>query len=282
MTDKSTANKKLTWWLLAIILIIILVVIFWYSKRAKEYPTTDDTYVQAHIINIAPQVSGSITKIFVKDHALVKHGQSLFNIDNKPYEYTVEKATAQLELSKEQGRRIFPLIKSGKIAPAEGDQITAHIQQASAELKQAQYNLKHTTITAPADGRIADFKIRVGDTVSKGINLFAIVEQQDFWVNANFKETQLQRIKVGQTAKIKVDMYPRHIFKGIVQSVSPGSGTIFSLLPPENATGNWVKITQRIPVKIDMITPDPRYPLRAGSSAKAIVDTVSPIRHNES
>jgi len=281
MAAKNKANKKLTWWFLAIILIIILVVIFWYNKHSTNYPSTDDTYVQAHIVNIAPQVSGPVTEIFVKDHQLVKKGQSLFKINDQLYKFAVEKAAAQLKLAQAQGKRTFPLIESGKIAPAQGDKITASIQQATAQLGEAKYNLAHTTISAPAMGRLAGFKVRIGDTVIKGIDLFSLVEQQNFWVNANFKETQLKRIKVGQMATIKVDMYPDHVFKGKVQSISPGSGTIFSLLPPENATGNWVKVTQRIPVKISILNPDQRYPLKAGSSAKATIDTLSLIKNNE-
>lgn len=273
MPEKHTVSKKITWLSLGIVLILILAGIFWYLHHEKQYPSTDDTYVQAHIVNIASQVSGPITQIFVNNHQLVRQGQPLFRIDVRPYQYALAQADAKLKLAHEQGQRTFPLITSGKVAPAEGDKIRAKIESATAAFQQAQYDLNHTTVFAPVNGKLANFKVRVGDTVSKGINLFAIVEQNHFWVNANFKETQLKRIKVGQPARIKVDMYPNFTFKGRVQSISPGSGTIFSLLPPENATGNWVKVTQRIPVKITILNPNPLYPLKAGSSAKAIVDT---------
>lgn len=279
MPEKNTVNKKITWFSLAIVLVLILIGILWYLQHEKNYPSTDDTYVQAHIVNIAPQVSGPVTAIFVSNHQLVHQGQQLFRIDARPYQYALTQADANLKLAQEQGKRTFPLIADGKVAPAQGDKIRAKIESATAAFQQAQYNLKHTTVIAPTSGELANFKVRVGDTVNKGINLFAIVEQQHFWVNANFKETQLKRIKVGQPAEVKVDMYPNFIFKGKVQSISPGSGSIFSLLPPENATGNWVKVTQRIPVKIVILNPNPRYPLKAGSSAKATIDTKTQSKH---
>ncbi len=279
MTEKNTVNKKITWLLLAVVLIVILIGILWYLQHEKKYPSTDDAYVQAHIVNIAPQVSGPVTQTFVSNHQLVHQGQQLFAIDARPYQYALTQADANLKLAQEQGKRTFPLIADGKVAPVQGDKIRAKIESETAAFQQAQYNLKHTNIVAPTSGKLANFKVRVGDTVNKGINLFAIVEQKHFWVNANFKETQLKRIKVGQSAKIKVDMYPDVIFKGKVQSISPGSGSIFSLLPPENATGNWVKVTQRIPVKITILSPNPHYPLKAGSSAKAIVDTESQAKN---
>jgi membrane fusion protein (multidrug efflux system) len=277
-TTAQPKSKKLTWIILGILLIIIILGIGWYIVNSERYPSTDDSYVQAHIVNIAPQVSGQIQSINVRNHQLVKKGQILFTINPDLYQYAYQQADAQLKLANEKAARLFPLIKTGKVAPSEGDQIKAQIQEAKAALGTATYNLNHTQVLAPADGAIANFTVRVGDSVSTGIALFAIVEQNHFWVNANFKETQLKRIKMGQSAVIKVDMYPGHKFKGIVQSRSPGSGTIFSLLPPENATGNWVKVTQRVPVKIEIMNLNPKYPLLAGTSAVATVDTV----HNDS
>ena len=269
---KAKSKKPMT--ILFITLGVIIIAIIIGTVHSNRYPSTDDTYVNANIINVAPQVGGLVQTVFVKNHQFVKKGQPLVQIDPRPYEYAVSEADAQLKLAEEQGVRTFPLIKSGQAAPATGDQIKADIEQYSAELKQAQYNLEHTLIAAPADGIIANFSTRVGDTLVQDTPIFSLVEQNEFWVAANFKETQLERIRVGQTAEIKVDMYPNYIFKGVVDSISPGAGTVFSLLPAENATGNWVKVTQRVPVKIIITNPDPRYPLIAGTSATAIIDTV--------
>jgi membrane fusion protein (multidrug efflux system) len=267
-------SKFLTWLILIGIFIVVVAAILYFVRQGKLYPSTDDSYIQAHIVNIAPEVNGQVTQVLVKNHQAVTKGQLLFSIDPRSYRYAAEKAQAQLTLARQQGARIFPLIRANKEAPAQGDKIEAQIQEASAALHQAQYDLLHTQVSAPANGVIANLKVRVGDTVNSGINLFAIVEQQQFWVNANFKETQLSRIKVGQSATIKVDMYPSVSFKGIVQSTSPGAGTIFSLLPPENATGNWVKVTQRVTVKVMITALKANYPLLAGTSATTTVDTL--------
>jgi membrane fusion protein (multidrug efflux system) len=271
------SKKKMAWVMLIAITSLIVILIVLYNIHSARYPSTDDTYIQANIIHIAPQVSGPVTQVFVQNHQWVSQGQPLVLIDPQPYQYAVQQADAQLKLAQHTAKRIFPLIKSGRAAPVQADQINAQLEQDAAALSQAEYDLANTLIKAPKSGVLADFQTRIGDTVTKGYDLFALVEQQEFWVDANFKETQLKRIKPGQTAEISVDMYPDYTFKGIVQSVSPGSGTVFSLLPAENATGNWVKVTQRVPVKIIIINPNPRYPLIAGTSAHATVDTVTPV-----
>jgi membrane fusion protein, multidrug efflux system len=125
----------------------------------------------------------------------------------------------------------------------------AAITQAEASLRDAQLQLSYTNITAPAAGRIGKKNVEVGNRVQAGTPLMAVVNN-DYWVVANFKETQLENMKPGQTAEIKLDAFPHHTFKGRVDSISPASGAQFSLLPPDNATGNFTKIVQRIPVKI--------------------------------
>jgi membrane fusion protein (multidrug efflux system) len=147
------------------------------------------------------------------------------------------------------------------------------IQAALAQVSQAQLNLSYTQVRAPADGVIAGLHLRPGNTVSTGQELFAVVEGGKWWVDANYKETDLNRIKPGQPATISIDMYPGTTFKGVVDSISPASGTSFSLLPPENATGNWVKVTQRFPVKVVITPMKKQFPLRIGASCKVTIDT---------
>lgn len=142
-------------------------------------------------------------------------------------------------------------------------------------MAQAQLNLKYTHITAPTSGFIANLTLRQGDTVTAYQQLFALIDNQSWWVQANFKETQLTRIRPGQSATIKVDMYPRRTFSGRVMSISSAAGASFSLLPPENASGNWVKVTQRFPVKVLITAHDPRYPLRLGASSTVTINTTS-------
>ena len=113
--------------------------------------------------------------------------------------------------------------------------------------------------------------MRVGDNLQNNGGVFALVSDQEFWIDTNFKETQMQHIKDGQPATIVVDMYPSKEFAGVVESISPASGNAFSLLPPQNATGNWVKITQRVPVRVRVLKPDPNYPLRVGTSSTVTI-----------
>jgi membrane fusion protein (multidrug efflux system) len=151
----------------------------------------------------------------------------------------------------------------------------ASIQVAQATLEQARLDLSYTRITAPASGILGSINVRVGDVVNQAQALFPLVEDKSFWVDANFKETDLVRIRRGQPATISVDMAPGETFHSVVDSVSPASGTAFSLLPPENATGNWVKVRQRFAVKIPLTEESPDPPLRIGASAEVTVDTTS-------
>ena len=149
--------------------------------------------------------------------------------------------------------------------------VPAKIRVAKAALAEARLDLAYTRVRAPSAGTVSDLSLRPGSLVSAGTPLFALVEQGDYWVNANFKETDIQRIRAGDPATVTVDMYPDHPFQGVVESISGAAGTAFSLLPPENATGNWVKVTQRVPVRIHILHPDARYPLRVGTSASVTV-----------
>ncbi|HJV85225.1 MAG TPA: HlyD family secretion protein [Noviherbaspirillum sp.] len=143
----------------------------------------------------------------------------------------------------------------------------ASVKAAQAAVNQAQLDLEHTHVTAPTQGSVANLSLRPGNTVQAGAPLFALISNQEYWADANFKETELERVRPGAPATVTVDMYPDHPFHGVVESVSGGAGTAFSLLPPQNATGNWVKVTQRVPVRVRITDPDPTYPLRIGTTA---------------
>lgn len=151
---------------------------------------------------------------------------------------------------------------------------TTQLRAAAAQLDKATSDRVRTHVTAPANGWISNVRLRPGWVVQAGMPAFAIVEDGQWWVDANFKETDLTRVKPGQSATVRLDMYPGVRFDGVVESISAGSGATFSVLPPENATGNWVKVTQRFPVRIKITSaPDPDKPLRVGASATVRVDT---------
>ena len=154
------------------------------------------------------------------------------------------------------------------------------VQHAQAALDRAELNLSYTVVRAPEDGVVTKVdQLQVGDWV-QGVNtgaaptaLFSLVSSKRLWVTANFKETELTHMRPGQIATIEIDTYPGTVFPAKVESLSPGTGLTFSLLPAENATGNWVKVVQRLPVRLSLDELDPSHPLAAGLSATVEVDT---------
>ena len=145
---------------------------------------------------------------------------------------------------------------------------TVQLRAASAQLDKATHDRVQTHVTAPGAGWVTNVNLRPGTIVQAGTPAFAIIEDGRWWVDANFKETDLARIRTGQKATVRLDMYPGLKLDGVVESISAGSGATFSVLPPENATGNWVKVTQRFPVRVKITSePNPDKPLRLGSSA---------------
>jgi len=148
------------------------------------------------------------------------------------------------------------------------------VEQAQAALDRAQLDLSYTVVSAPTDGAVTKVEqLQVGDTIAASAPLFALVSIRDVWIEANFKEVQLARMRPGQTATVKLDRYPGRKFPATVTSVSPSTGSQFSLLPPENATGNWVKVVQRVPVRLQLSHLPDGFILQAGLSADVTVDT---------
>jgi len=157
------------------------------------------------------------------------------------------------------------------LSQADVQTAAANVQLAEAQVSQAALDLSYTKVTAPENGFVTHRSVEMGNYVQPGQPLLAIVPQQ-LWIIANFKETQLSQMHAGQPVEIVADAYPAHKFHGHVDSIQAGSGAHFSLLPPENATGNYVKVVQRVPVKIvfdDAM--DPAHPLGPGMSVVPVV-----------
>lgn len=327
-------KKVFNYGILIITLAALVLAGYFYWLHEKRYPSTDDAYIQANIINVAAQVNGKVDRILVTNQEHVKKGQLLFTIDPKPFVIAFNKAKADLEntlqsvqasqkavleaqaqLKQRQAEltnaiehynRIHPLVKKGFYPKASGDEAVrrlavakeavnatrsqvqeaqaklgktgdanASIQAAKANVASAKLNLQYTKITAPADGYLAKFNLEPGQTVTAYESLFSLIEDHTWWATANMKETMLARIHPGQKAVIHVDMYPSHPFHGKVLSISAGSGSSFALLPPENASGNWVKVVQRFPVKVRIPNPNHEFPLRIGASCTVSIDTLS-------
>jgi membrane fusion protein (multidrug efflux system) len=172
----------------------------------------------------------------------------------------LESAQATLKLAQRQVEAL----------KAQRNSAVASLAQASAQRDQAQLNLSYTIITAAQPGRVVSLTAAVGQYAQAGTNLSMFIPDE-IWVAANFKETQLDAMRPGQPVTLTIDAYPERSIHGHVASVQPGSGTAFSLLPAENATGNWVKIVQRVPVKIIMDNPPTDVALGPGMSVEATV-----------
>jgi membrane fusion protein (multidrug efflux system) len=314
---------------------------YWTSWRFEV--STDDAYVQADVVAIAPQVAGNIASLFADDNQHVKAGQVLAVIDQRDYLVAVQQAQAGVEQAKAsiataeaqiaQQQAVIAEAKAtieadkatatfaaqnnqrfGKLAQdgfgsvqnaqqavsqdssakatlikdqaaldaaqkqigtltAQAAQAKATLAQNEAMLKQAQINLDYTTLASPVDGVVGDRTLRVGQYVQPGTQLLAIVPLDKTYVVANFKETQLADVRSGQPVDLAVDTFADAIVHGYVDSIAPASGQEFALLPPDNATGNFTKIVQRIPVKILI---DPKDPfagrLRPGMSVTATIN----------
>lgn len=147
-------------------------------------------------------------------------------------------------------------------------------KQAEAAVREAELNLSYCALISPIEGMVSRKAVEAGQRVQPGQPLMAVVPLHRAYIEANYKETQLTHVRVGQRAEIEADIYPGYIYRGKVESLSGGTGAAFSLLPPENATGNWVKVVQRLPVKIILDSlPPPDKPLRMGLSAEVTIDT---------
>jgi membrane fusion protein (multidrug efflux system) len=270
-----------------ITLLVLSVLAYCVFHYLELHPSTDDAYVQANTINVAAQVTGPVLSIHVADHEVVEKGRLLFTIDPALFEVAVLQAQAVVAEKKsaeiyalQNAQRFLHLVDIGQEPKSTGDQYQSQLDNskaalaaAQAQLDQAKLNLAHTQVYAPQAGIVTQFELRPGNNVVANTTLFMIVEQSQFWIDANFKETQVARIRKKQSADIVLDMFPDHTFHGYVDAVSSASGSVFSLLPPENASGNWVKVTQRFPVKIIIQDPDPNFPLRAGATASVTIDT---------
>ena len=299
---------------------------YFYWEYAKQFESTDDAFVDGHIVQMDAKISGYVVAMLVDDNQLVQAGDVMVQIDPRDYQAQldqmiaaqaaaqakVDQAKAGLNESKaalstakanvtsasaatqrdeaELGR-YKKLRGSGSITPEEYDVANASAKSSSADeaamrarvgeaeaviatnqaalvtaqaeyeqavagTRAAQITLGYTKITAPITGRVTRRTVEKGNLVQQGTSLFAIVEQ-NMWVTANFKETQLTYMKKDQAVSISIDTYPDRKLAGHIDSFQRGSGQRFSLLPPENATGNYVKVVQRVPVKILFSEPPP-------------------------
>ncbi|NGM62304.1 HlyD family secretion protein [Sphingobacterium sp. SGG-5] len=184
-----------------------------------------------------------------KNHSITKQQYEQALTHKLEAEKQVDILKQQRNASNSQKQAI---ISKTTVASKQTSVAEANIARAKATLKAAELNLGYTVITAAVDGQLSNVKLQEGQMVNPGQSLFYVINNDETWVVANFKETQLNKIRIGQKVEIKIDAYPDNIVEGVVESFSPATGSRFSLLPPDNATGNFVKTVQRLPVKITL------------------------------
>jgi len=256
-----------------------------YYFNSRHYESTDDANIESHVTAVSPNISGTVSKVLVTDNQEVKEGDLLVLIDARPFETKLgharadeQSAAADAARAKTDLERAQTLFAQDAISRQTLDHTVASAQSAQAKLDGArksvasdELDVSYTKITAPVAGRITRKSVEEGSYVQTGQELLAVVPHQ-VWVVANFKETQLTYMRPGQEVDIRVDAYPGVPFTGRIESVQHGTGSRFSLMPAENATGNFVKVVQRVPVKVVFDpTPDPKYLLAPGMSVEPTV-----------
>jgi len=277
------------WKIAAILTVVAIILIAWGLKFVFTHESTDDAFIEGDITTISPKVGGHIEKVYVKDNQLVKAQDPLCDIDARDYQASFDLAQAELNAVEAEAQqasqdldRYQKLLASKDIPQQQYDKALlrwntdkAQVEAAQARLAQARLNLSYTKIVAPSDGVVTKKSIEIGMFVEQGQAVMAIV-LPDRWVIANLKETQMTHIRPGLKVTLTVDAYPGIVFHGHVDSIQQGTGSRFSLLPAENATGNYIKVIQRIPVKILFDDqPDPTKPLELGMSVVPTIDVSS-------
>ena len=320
----------------------------YYALVANHFEHTDNAYVQANVVQITPQVGGTVVAIAADDTDKVQAGQVLVKLDPADAQVALDQAQAQLAQTVREVRTLFanngsleaqiqlrqsdvtraqtelaraqddvnrrsPLLASGAVGKeefnhanaqlaaarsavagaesalivareqltsnqslTEGTSVDQHpnVARAAARFRETYLAFKRAALLAPVDGYVAKRSVQVGQRVQAGSPVMALVTLDDAWVDANFKESQLQRIRIGQPATLTADVYGQKVvYHGKVAGLGAGTGAAFSLLPAQNATGNWIKVVQRVPVRLSLDEAEVKaHPLRVGLSMEVEVD----------
>jgi membrane fusion protein, multidrug efflux system len=271
-------------WVVGLGLLLLTGAGYLYWDNVSHFESTDDSFIAARQFAIQPKVPGYITALPVTDNQHVVAGGVIARIDDRDYRIALDQAEAQLAHDRavlQQAQRNLDryqsLAETNSIAQQQVDDQTYLVAQDKAmvvldqaKVDAAQLNLSNTIVTAAQPGRIVNLTAAVGQYAPAGTTLTMFVPDKT-WVTANFKETQLGAMRPGQPVSLSIDAYPNRTIHGHVASIQSGSGPAFSLLPPENATGNWVKVVQRVPVKITMDDPPSNLALGPGMSVEVAV-----------
>lgn len=266
---------------------VAVILIGWFAYDYFMYVSTDNAQVEGHFLLLTPKVGGYITKINVEEGQRVKKGDVLVELDPRDYQNVLRQVAGELTSidakkrdTERTYRRLSELKSQGAVSQAQYDTSSSTYSESkakwdavSAQVSQAQLNLDNTKIVAPSDGFIAKKSAEIGQLASPGIPLVGFVDAKERWVTANFKETDLPHLKNGAHVSVKIDAIDGRKFEGKIVSISSATGATFTLLPPDNASGNFTKVVQRVPVKISLgeLSEDDAEKLRVGLSAYAKV-----------
>ena len=307
----------------------------WWGWSARFHETTDDAYVSGNVVQITPQISGTVVGIGADDTQFVKAGQLLVQLDRADAKVALDQAEAQLAKTVREVRTLFATsaqlqaaveIRQADLAKANEDfarrerlatsgaisgeerqharnavssaraalvaaqqELAANraridrttiddhpdVRNAAAHVREAYLTYARTELPAPVAGFVAKRAVQLGQRVGPGATLMAIVPLDQVWVDANFKESQLANMRVGQPVTLIADLYGGKVeYRGKVAGFGAGTGSAFALLPAQNATGNWIKIVQRVPVRVALDASElAQHPLQVGLSMQVEVDT---------
>ena len=227
-------------------------------------------YLQSQLaIEAAKERINFLKSELKRQEKLLKLGHGL-QVDHARATHELQMGHRALDLANQSATVVLTELGGNPELPPEKHSL---FLSAQAKVNKAMHNLKSTRILAPVDGILSNVTLEAGEHVEAGKPVFYIVESSAVWIEANLKESQLTYLKEGQTATIIVDAYPDHKINATVTSLSPATGAEFSVLPPQNATGNWVKVVQRIPVRLDLDLSRMDRPLRAGMTSTVSIDT---------
>ena len=328
-------RKKLLMMVFGVVIVLGSVYGAYWAMVARFAEATDNAYVGGNVVQITPQVEGTVVAIGVDDTDYVQAGQPLVQLDRTDAAVALKKAEAQLaqtirevrglyadtarlqaavaarqsesDMAKDDLVRREKLVKSNYVSAEDlqhardaartteaalqvaREQLAANraltdatcvetypsVEHAAAALREASLAYQRTTLLAPVSGYVAKRSVQLGQRVKPASVLMAIVPLDQVWVNANFKERQLENIRLGQPVSLHADVYGDTVeFHGTVTGLGAGTGSAFALLPAQNATGNWIKVVQRLPVRITLAKQElEEHPLRIGLSMNVEVDT---------
>ncbi|MGH8294429.1 MAG: HlyD family efflux transporter periplasmic adaptor subunit [Steroidobacteraceae bacterium] len=320
-----------------LVVVVVLAVILggsWYFLIGRWYESTDDAYVDGNVVQITPQVPGTVISIGAEDNDFVRAGEPLVKLDPANVDVALAQAEAALAQTVRRVRGLYSSVRNAqadvavresRVRQAEADyrrrqglaasgavsaedlahardsltaarsalaaaqaqlatqqamvedtRLASHpdVMAAAEKVRAAWLDKQRTTLVAPVSGYVAKRTVQVGQRVQPGTPLMAVVPLRQVWVDANFKETQIGRMRIGQPVTLTSDLYGSGvIYHGHIAGLGIGTGSAFSLLPAQNASGNWIKIVQRLPVRIALEPADlARHPLRIGLSMDAKVD----------